>query len=134
MKYLSRTLVRPAERRIHSAAAVCGLLGFLSLWVALGTWRERRHPDFEVLLGTIDALAVLALAWALSRRIQVAAWILLALAVLGAAYTLWRGSPVFAILPQAVSAVLLVRAIRAFDVLRAAGRDGRRLPSRAASR
>ena len=100
-----------------SAAVVSGLLGFLSLWVALTTWRERRHPDLEVSLGTLDAVLTLALAYLLSRRVRVAAWLLLGLATLGAVYAIWRGSPPVAVLPQGVSAVFLVRAIRGLGVL-----------------
>lgn len=108
-----------AGRQVRSAALVAALLGFLSLLAGVRTWSERRHPDLETVLGIGDALLTLILAYALSRGKAVAAWLLLALAAIGASYTLWNGRPAFAILPQVVGALLYARTIVALGHLRA---------------
>lgn len=110
--------MRDAEQRIRSATLVAGLFGILTLIIGLESWEERRHLDLELLVGFIDSAAVLVLAAALSRRSLAAAWLLVVLTVVGAAYTLWGGAPVVAVFPHAIAALLYVRALRALLLLR----------------
>ena len=108
-----------AERQVRSAAVVALLLGILSLFVGLQSWRERRHLDLELLAGLIDSLLTLCLAFALFRHSLAAAWALLGLALLGALYTTeWLGFPLTAVLPQAIGGFMYARAIPALRFLR----------------
>ena len=118
MKFLQGQL-SAAERQIRSATLVATLLAFLSLVVGVRTLHERRHMDLELLLGFVDVLVTLALAYALSRRSLAAAWLLLALATAGALYsTAWMGFPPTTILPQVAGAIMYARAIPAVRFLR----------------
>jgi hypothetical protein len=107
------------RNQLRSATLVATLLGLLSLILGAQSWRERRHLDLELLLGLLDSLVTLALAYALSRSSLPAAWALLGLAILGGAYTLWSGLPPLAILPQLVAAIFYARAVAALRFLRA---------------
>ena len=118
MRLLLAPLVQSAERRVRTAALVACALGFLSLLTTARIWRERRHPDFELLLGAADALLVLGLAWALSRGSRAAGVALLLLALAGAALAVARGLPAAALVPQAVAALVDAGALLALGDLR----------------
>lgn len=115
---LARGLAAQAERQVRSAALVAVVLGSLSLLATLRTWRERRHPDYEILFDLADAVAVLLLAWRLERRSRAAALLLLLLALAGAGVTLLRGLPPLALLPQVVGGTFYLRALLALRLLR----------------
>jgi hypothetical protein len=111
------TLDVAPRRQLRSAALVATLFGLLSLILGLQSWRERRHLDLELLLGLLDALVTLALAYALSRSSLAAAWALLGLSLLGGAYTVWSGLPAVALLPPLVAAIFYARAVSALRFL-----------------
>lgn len=97
---------------------MASLFGLLSLLMGVRSWQERRHLDLELLIGLVDAVLVLGLAYALARRSTAAAWLLLGLASFGLLYTLWSGLPAVSILPHVIGGVLYARAIAALRFLR----------------
>jgi hypothetical protein len=106
-------LEETAQRRVDTAVVLAGLVGVISLVLALRLWDSRIYLDLETLLSLIDAILVLILAFLLARGREPAAWCLTTMALLGVWFTIWRGLPPWAMIPQLASGFFYARAIPA---------------------
>ena len=102
-----------AQRNVDTAVALAGLVGLISLIGALQLWDSRIYLDLETLLSIIDAVVVMLLALLLARGWGPAAWCLTGMALLGVAFTIWRGLPPWAMIPQVAGGFFYARAIPA---------------------
>lgn len=121
-------LEESAQRKVDTAVALAGLVGLISLVLALRMWDARIYLDLETLLSIFDAIVVLILAFLLARGWSPAIYVLLMMALLGVAFTVWRGLPPWAMLPPLVTGVFYARAIPAQRYLAGLETPARRTP------